>query len=112
MPRSAHRRRRRNGPAGCRCAGGKTTVPGRPAPSGDKSMHPTRPTFARALLAGAATLLLAGAARAGEVEVLHYMTSGGEAKAAAALKATLQAKGHTWRDFAVAGGGGDSAMTV
>jgi glucose/mannose transport system substrate-binding protein len=24
----------------------------------------------------------------------------------------LQAKGHTWRDFAVAGGGGDSAMTV
>ena len=75
-------------------------------------MNPTRPTFARALLAGAATLLLAGAARAGEVEVLHYMTSGGEAKAAAALKATLQAKGHTWRDFAVAGGGGDSAMTV
>ena len=24
----------------------------------------------------------------------------------------MQAKGHTWRDFAVAGGGGDSAMTV
>jgi hypothetical protein len=30
----------------------------------------------------------------------------------AALKATLQAKGHTWKDFAVAGGGGDAAMTV
>ena len=56
--------------------------------------------------------LTATAARAGEVEVLHWWTSGGEAKAASALKATLQAKGHTWKDFAVAGGGGDSAMTV
>lgn len=63
----------------------------------------------------AATLLAVGAtgtALAGEVEVLHYWTSGGEAKAAASLKATLQAKGDTWKDFAVAGGGGDSAMTV
>jgi glucose/mannose transport system substrate-binding protein len=75
-------------------------------------MNPFRPKPARVLLAVAATILLAGAAQAGEVEVLHYWTSGGEAKAAAALKATLQAKGHTWRDFAVAGGGGDSAMTV
>lgn len=56
--------------------------------------------------------LTATAARAGEVEVLHWWTSGGEAKAASALKATLQAKGHAWKDFAVAGGGGDSAMTV
>ncbi|MDY0748600.1 ABC transporter substrate-binding protein [Paucibacter sp. R3-3] len=48
----------------------------------------------------------------GEVEVLHWWTSGGEAKAAAALKEKLQAKGDTWKDFAVAGGGGDSAMTV
>ncbi|MET0335051.1 MAG: ABC transporter substrate-binding protein [Rhizobacter sp.] len=64
-------------------------------------------------LAAAATLLCASlAARAGEVEVLHYWTSGGEAKAASALKATLQGKGHSWKDFAVAGGGGDSAMTV
>jgi glucose/mannose transport system substrate-binding protein len=46
------------------------------------------------------------------VEVLHYWTSGGEAKSAAELKKIMQAKGHTWRDFAVAGGGGDSAMTV
>lgn len=61
----------------------------------------------------AAALLAAGAAvHAGEVEVLHYWTSGGEAKAASALKATMQAKGHTWKDFAVAGGGGDAAMTV
>jgi len=60
----------------------------------------------------AAVLGLSGAARAGEVEVLHYWTSGSEAKATASLKASLQAKGHTWRDFAVAGGAGDAAMTV
>ncbi|EGJ11223.1 ABC transporter substrate-binding protein [Rubrivivax benzoatilyticus] len=63
-------------------------------------------------LAAAAALAACGMAQAGEVEVLHWWTSGGEAKAAAALKATMQAKGHTWKDFAVAGGGGDSAMTV
>ncbi len=51
-------------------------------------------------------------ALAGEVEVLHWWTAGGEAKAAAALKEQLQAKGHSWKDFAVAGGGGDNAMTV
>ncbi|MEX8493436.1 ABC transporter substrate-binding protein [Sphaerotilus sp.] len=67
---------------------------------------------ARTLLAVAAGLTVAGLSQAGEVEVLHWWTSGGEAKAASALKATLQAKGHTWKDFAVAGGGGDSAMTV
>lgn len=55
---------------------------------------------------------LGTAAGAGEVEVLHWWTSGGEAKAAAELKATMQKQGHTWKDFAVAGGGGDSAMTV
>ncbi len=60
----------------------------------------------------AAALMTALAVQAGEVEVLHYWTSGGEAKAAKALQATLQAKGHTWKDFAVAGGGGDSATTV
>ena len=59
-----------------------------------------------------ATLGLGPAARAGEVEVLHWWTSGGEARAAQALKASLQAKGHQWKDFAVAGGGGDAAMTV
>jgi len=61
-----------------------------------------------------AALGLAGAmaASAGEVEVLHFWTSGGEAKSAAELKRIMESKGHTWRDFAVAGGGGDSAMTV
>lgn len=60
----------------------------------------------------AAALAACGAASAGEIEVLHWWTSGGEAKAAQALKLTLQQKGHRWKDFAVAGGGGDSAMTV
>jgi glucose/mannose transport system substrate-binding protein len=59
------------------------------------------------LVLGAIALAAASLARAGEVEVLHWWTSGGEAKAASALKAMLQAKGDTWKDFAVAGGGGD-----
>ena len=54
----------------------------------------------------------ASAVQAGEVEVLHWWTSGGEAKSAAELRKIMQAKGHTWKDFAVAGGGGDNAMTV
>ena len=71
----------------------------------------SNPLLARSALALAASLAM-GTAHAGEVEVLHYWTSGGEAKAAAALKSTMQAKGHVWKDFAVAGGGGDAAMTV
>ena len=51
-------------------------------------------------------------AMAGEVEVLHWWTSGGEAKSVAVLKDLLEKEGHTWKDFAVAGGGGDTAMTV
>ena len=66
----------------------------------------------RPLAVAMAASFMAFAAQAGEVEVLHWWTSGGEAKAAVALKGTLQAKGHSWKDFAVAGGGGDSAMTV
>jgi len=51
-------------------------------------------------------------ALAGEVEVLHWWTSGGEARAVAVLKDLLEKEGHTWKDFAVAGGGGETAMTV
>jgi glucose/mannose transport system substrate-binding protein len=51
-------------------------------------------------------------ASAGEVEVLHWWTSGGEAKSVSALKDMLEEQGHTWKDFAVAGGSGTSAMTV
>ncbi len=64
-------------------------------------------------LATAVALVVAGsAAMAGEVEVLHYWTSGGEAKSVAELKKIMEGKGHTWKDFAVAGGGGDNAATV
>ena len=64
-------------------------------------------------LAAAVALVVAGATvHAGEVEVLHWWTSGGEAKSVGELKKIMQGKGHTWKDFAVAGGGGDNAMTV
>ncbi len=62
-----------------------------------------------------AGLLFAGGQtgrEAGEVEVLHWWTSGGEAASVAVLKELLEAEGHKWKDFAVAGGGGDQAMTV
>jgi glucose/mannose transport system substrate-binding protein len=62
----------------------------------------------------AAAMLVATnfAAQAADVEVLHYWTSGGEAKSVAELKKMLEAKGHKWKDFAVAGGGGDAAQTA
>jgi len=64
-------------------------------------------------LSAAIAFVVAGAsALAGEVEVLHWWTSGGEAKSVSELKKIMQSKGHTWKDFAVAGGGGDNAMTV
>jgi glucose/mannose transport system substrate-binding protein len=51
-------------------------------------------------------------ASAAEVEVLHWWTSGGEAKSVEELKRMLATQGVTWRDFAVAGGGGDAAMNA
>ena len=47
-----------------------------------------------------------------EIEVLHWWTSGGEAKAMDQLKKAMEEKGHKWKDFPVAGGGGNTAMTV
>jgi glucose/mannose transport system substrate-binding protein len=58
------------------------------------------------------TCMFALSTFAGEVEVLHWWTSGGEAASVAYLKELLEAEGHTWIDFAVAGGGGDAAMTA
>lgn len=49
---------------------------------------------------------------AGEVEVLHWWTSGSEAKAIDVLKDKLKQQGHRWKDFAIEGGGGEGAMTV
>ncbi|MEJ2663850.1 MAG: ABC transporter substrate-binding protein [Spirochaetia bacterium] len=53
-----------------------------------------------------------GPSGGGTVEVLHWWTSGGEAKAVGVLKDMLEKEGYHWKDFAVAGGGGDNAMTV
>ncbi len=58
------------------------------------------------------SIVCVGGAFAGEVEVLHWWTSGGEARSVAVLKQLLEKEGHTWKDFAVAGGGGGAAMTV
>ncbi|WP_373992127.1 ABC transporter substrate-binding protein [Duganella sp. BuS-21] len=56
--------------------------------------------------------MLAAPCHAGEVEVLHFWTSGGEAGALAQLKTSIRSKGHAWKDFAVADGGGGLAMTL
>lgn len=45
-------------------------------------------------------------------EVLHYWTSGGEAKSVAVLQEEFAANGGTWTDMPVAGGGGDAAGTA
>jgi len=45
-----------------------------------------------------------------QAEVLHWWTSGGEAKSVAVLQQEFADKGGTWTDMPVAGGGGDAAM--
>ena len=64
------------------------------------------------LLAGVAALgLTVVSANAGpEAEVLHWWTSGGEAKSMQVLKDEFAENGGSWADMAVAGGGGDAAM--
>jgi hypothetical protein len=56
------------------------------------------------LLAATASLALAASAKAAEVEVLHWWTSGGEAAALDVLKKDLESKGVAWKDMPVAGG--------
>ncbi|GAA0825938.1 MULTISPECIES: ABC transporter substrate-binding protein [Marinomonas] len=63
-------------------------------------------------LSTVALALAAANSQAGEVEVLHWWTSGSEATAINVLKQEMEDAGDTWKDFAVAGGGGESAMTV
>jgi len=61
----------------------------------------------------AAGLAFSGAAQAGgTVEVLHWWTSGGEARAVGELKNSFEAEDGTWIDSPIAGGGGDAAMTA
>jgi len=47
-----------------------------------------------------------------EVEVLHWWTAKGEIKAAEVLQGSLEQQHIGWKNFAIAGGGGESAMTV
>ncbi len=74
-----------------------------------RTLGESRRTLLRTL-ACLAVVLGSPALRAGEVEVLHYWTSGGEAKSLAELKASMAARGHTWKDYTVVGGGGQAAM--
>ena len=69
----------------------------------------------KSLMAAAAVsaLLFPGISHAGgTVEVLHWWTSGGEAKAVGTLKDAFEKQGGTWVDSPIAGGGGDAAMTA
>jgi glucose/mannose transport system substrate-binding protein len=68
--------------------------------------------YIKALSACLLAALSAGAAAAPQVEVLHFWTSGGEARSVAELKKSLTAKGVAWKDFAVAGGSGENASTA
>lgn len=70
------------------------------------------PPAPRRCLAIATALLLSIPATSGEVEVLHFWTTGAEAGALASLKGGMRSKGHMWRDFAVADGGGGLALTL
>ena len=57
--------------------------------------------------------MAAGAANAEpQAEVLHWWTSGGEAKSVAVLQQEFDSRGGIWTDMPVAGGGGDAAMTA
>jgi glucose/mannose transport system substrate-binding protein len=73
-------------------------------------------TMRRILLTTAAVAALglaAGKATAAEqVEVMHWWTSGGEAAALQVLRKNMESQGVTWKDSAIAGGGGDQARTV
>ena len=65
-----------------------------------------------AALSAVATMVVTGAHAEPKAEVLHWWTSGGEAKSVAVLQEEFAANGGTWTDMPVAGGGGDAAMTA
>jgi len=58
------------------------------------------------------TLLISVASHASTLEVLHWWTSPGELEAQKLLKDVLAKENIQWKDFAVDGGGGDSALRV
>lgn len=63
-------------------------------------------------LIGLSLSLFSWGAWAIDVEVLHWWTTGGEARSAIELKKMMAEQGIGWKDFAVAGGGGTNAMTA
>ena len=46
-----------------------------------------------------------------DFEVLHWWSSGSEAKSVNDLKKMMKSAGYNWKDFLIAGGGGDDAMS-
>ena len=65
-----------------------------------------------AALSAFALTAATGAHAEPQAEVLHWWTSGGEAKSVAVLQQEFADNGGTWTDMPVAGGGGDAAMTA
>lgn len=57
-------------------------------------------------------LLLPHSGWAAQIEVMHWWTAEGEVKAAQVMRNRWQALGNQWQDFAIPGGGGQSAMMV
>ena len=69
--------------------------------------------YLKSVLAASTAMLLATPVVAEPTaEVLHWWTSGGEAKSVAVLQDEFRQGGGTWTDMPVAGGGGDAAMTA
>ena len=67
----------------------------------------------KSVLAASTALMVAAPAFAEPAaEVLHWWTSGSEAKSIAVLQEEFKENGGTWTDMPVAGGGGDAAMTA
>lgn len=58
------------------------------------------------------SLLFTVPVTASQVEVLHWWTSGGELDALSELKEKVKETDNTWLDFAIEGGGGNTALTV
>lgn len=79
-----------------------------------RSVHQAAGRFGSRSAAG---LLLAGlmacaGARAGVIEVLHAWDRGDDGKAVAVLRSAVTQQGDTWKDFIVAGGGGNGMATA
>ena len=67
----------------------------------------------KSVLAASTAVMMAAPAMANPTaEVMHWWTSGGEARSVAVLQEQFAAEGGTWTDMPVAGGGGDAAMTA